>query len=427
MKKSMNKICSALLCLTVLFSTVACNDASGDGASSSAGTSSGGNSTASLKEPIYTDGVHVYDYAETNQYVVQNGQSDYKIVLPATPSSLEKLAADELVAFFEEATGVTLPVVSDSSIMYNQDSKVICLGQNDYYKAAYSFNDELSTDGKNLEHDGFMIETVGNGIFIFGDFADGTLFGVYRYLAIEFNYDCYSNTAYYIDKDVENVTLKDFSVIDVPDYTFRSVRYSHIANNHPTKYRMGFGSSYAIGSDSVHTSFIYLPKDTYQAAHEKWYSIDNTQLCYYARGDAKEYEAMLNEMVEIIKGYFMTSDGYVFRIGHSDSVSWCNCKACLDGKNKYGADSASVIIFANKIAEKMDAWLATEEGKPYARDYKITVLAYGLSSTLRPPAVYDENEKVWKPTSEDVRCHERVMPFFAPLDHQIAGSARGNE
>ena len=419
MKKIFHKICSALLCLTVLFSAAACGGSNGSSTNSNNGASSNGsNLSGSLKDPIYTDGVHVYDYTETDKYVVQNGQSDYKIVLSANPSSLEKLAADELVLFFEEATGVTLPVISDGAIAYNQDSKVICLGKNEYYRTAYSLHDDLSTVGKKLKHDGFIIETVGNGIFIFGDNAEASLFGVYRYLAIEFNYDCYSNTAYYLDTGVKNVTLKDFSVMDVPDYTFRSCGYSHIINANPTQYRMGFnyGESFVIGHNSAHTSFTYLPKETYQAAHDKWYSLDGKQLCYYARGDAKEYEAMLNEMFEIMKEYFKTDDGYFFRLGHADSVSWCTCSYCTESKAKYGADSASVIIFANKLAEKMDAWLATDEGKAYARDYRITILAYGTAATLNPPAVYDEDKGEWKPTSPDVICHDRVMPWFAPLE-----------
>jgi hypothetical protein len=64
----------------------------------------------------------------------------------------------------------------------------------------------------------------------------------------------------------------------------------------------------------------------------------------------------------------------------------------------------------------MDAWLATDEGAPYARDYRITVLAYGPSSTLTPPAVYDEASGEWKPSSPDVRCHDRVVPWYAPLE-----------
>ena len=421
MKKAINKICSAILSLSVLFSLTACDDIGSGiigGNQGGSNVAPNGGSNVAMREQIFTDGVHVYDYEETDKHVVKNGQSDYKIVLSATPSSREKLASEELVHFFEEATGIILPIVSDSEIVYNEGNKVICLGQNAYYEQAKALNSGLSTEGKNLENDGFMIETVGNGIFIFGDYAEGALFGVYRYLALEFNYDCYSNTAYRLDKGVKNVTLKDFSVIDVPDYRFRSCGYFHILNADPTEYRMGFdhGEGYAIGSNSAHTSFTYLPKETYQSAHPKWYSVDGTQLCFYARGDANEYEAMLNEMLEVMKEYFKTDDGLFFRIGHADSLTWCTCSSCKASEAKYGANSASVIIFANKLAEKMDAWLATEEGKPYARDYRITVLAYGPSSTLRPPAVKDESTGEWKPASNDVVCGARVVPWYAPLE-----------
>ncbi len=411
MKKVITKICSAVLSLTVLFSLTAC---------SCGGKKNGLNSgnDVTMREQIFTDGVHIYDYTETDKYVVENEKSDYKIVLSENPSKYEKLAADELVLFFEEATGIRLPVITVNAITYNENNKVICLAKNDYYLAALENEAMLSTEGKNLEHDGFMIETVGNGIFIFGDYAEGALFGVYRYLAIEFNFDCYSNIAYNLDTGVKNVTLKDFSVIDVPDYAFRSCGYFHIINADPTEYRMGFdhGEQFAIGSNSAHTSFTHLPKEQFQTLHPKWYSLDGTQLCFYARGDAEEYEAMLNQMLEVMKGHFKTSEGYFFRIGHADSLTWCNCDACKASEEKYGANSASVIIFANKLAEKMDAWLETDEGKPYARDYRITVLGYGPSSTLRPPAVYDEIKGEWKPSSPDVVCHKRVVPWYAPLE-----------
>ena len=420
MGKIINKICSAFLFVTVLLSTAACD---GAGLGGNLGLNGNGNATkgdgsVTMREQVFTGGVHVYDYVETDKYVVKNGQSDYKIIVPATANDRELLAAKELVLFFEEATGVTLPIVSDTALAYDENNQVICLGKNVYYQSAYAYDDGLSTEGKNLNEDGFMIETVGNGIFIFGDTGEGALFGVYRYLELEFGFDCYSNTAYFLETGVKNVTLKDFSVIDIPDYRFRSCGYFHITNAEPTEYRMGFdhGEKYAIGSNSAHTSFTYLPKDTYQKAHEKWYSLDGTQLCYYARGDQKEYEAMLNEMFEVMKEYFMTDDGLFFRIGHADSTTWCGCTACKASKAKYGADAASVIIFANRLAEKMDAWFETEEGAPYVRDYRITVLAYGLSSTLNPPAKQDAATGEWKPTSPDVVCHDRVMPFFAPLE-----------
>ena len=412
MKNVIKRICAGLLCGVLGVSATACDFFGNEGN----GNNSNNNNNAQLKEQIYKDGVHVYDYSATDKYVVQNSQSDYKIVISGDADSSEILARDELAMFFAEATGVNLPVVTDAQITYNKDNKVICLGKNDYYKAALEENANLSTEGKNLEHDGFMIETVGNGIYIFGDYSEAAIFGVYRYLAIEFNYDCYSNIAYNLDTGVENVTLKDFSVLDVPDYTFRSCAYSHITNTTPTEYRMGFGrgEGYSIGANTAHSTFLYLPKETYQSAHSDWYSLDGTQLCYLARGNQEEYEAMLDTWFEIMKEYFKTDDGYFFRIGHADSVTWCNCKACQDSKAKYGADSSSAVLLANRLAERMDEWLKTEEGKPYYRDYRITVLAYGIS--LAPPAKYNEASGKWEPSAPEMKCHPRVMPWFAPLE-----------
>lgn len=411
MKKIINKVYSLVLCGSMLFSLMACDD------SDSNGGGTNGNSVT-MREQIYTDGVHVYEYTETDKYLLQNGATDYKVVISSNPTAIEKQAYLDLVSFFEEATGVTLTVVLSDSLMYSEGNKVICLGQNAYYDAALENDSALSTEGKNLGLDGFMIETVGNGIFIFGDYDYGALYGVYRYLAIEFDFDYYSGTAYYLDTGVKDVSLKDFSVIDIPDYKFRDCQYSHITYYSPADYRMGFnkGSGFAINSNSAHTAFIYLPKETYQTIHPKWYSTDNTQLCYYARGDEVEYEAMLNQMLEIMKQSFRDDDGYFFRIGHWDSLTWCNCDACTASLAKHGANSASVIIFANKLVKKMDAWLATDEGKPYARDYRVTVLAYGPSSTLAPPARYNEATAQWEPTSSDVICHDRVIPWYAPLE-----------
>lgn len=402
MKKLLTKICASLLCGTLLFSVTACG-------------ANGG--SVSSQEQLFTDGIHVYDYTETDKYVVQNGQSDYKLVVSKSLDDKEKRAQDEMILLFEEATDVTLPIVTDAQISYNSENKVIVLGKNEYYRAALSDNQSLSTNGKNLEHDGFMIETVGNGIYIFGDYTDATLYGVYRYLELEFNFDCYSNIAYHLDKGVENVSLKDFSVIDVPDFQFRQPGYRHIINGSPTEWRMGFGMGgrYSIGPNSAHTAFVYLPKDKHQNTHEEWYSIDGTQLCYLARGNETEYEAMLNALLEVMKQHFKDSpNGYFFQLGHSDSKTWCSCDACIESKNKYGADSASVILLANRLAEKMDAWLQTEEGKPYDREYRITILAYGI--TLVPPTKYNAAKDKFEASAPEVICNKKVMPWYAPLE-----------
>ena len=57
----------------------------------------------------YTDGVHVYDAPIIqDKYLVKNGATEYKILLPQTMTDDLRVARDELIYFFKEATGITL-------------------------------------------------------------------------------------------------------------------------------------------------------------------------------------------------------------------------------------------------------------------------------------------------------------------------------
>ena len=50
---------------------------------------------------------------KTDIRIVDNGATDYKVVVPSGASSFVNTAASELVNFVKEATGATLPVTTD--------------------------------------------------------------------------------------------------------------------------------------------------------------------------------------------------------------------------------------------------------------------------------------------------------------------------
>jgi len=370
------------------------------------------------------EGVHSVKLSETSKYLVKDGKSDYKIVISSNPDKKILLASNELQDLFYEATSIRLPIVNDN-LDYSSENKVICLGKNNYYQKALNGNDFLSTDRNKLEHDGYKINTVGNGIFIYGDYSDGAIYGVYGLLEIEFGFDCFSNTGYVIDKNVKNVTLKNYEVVEVPDYAFRSCYYTHITNNGNTKYRMMFGegNSFSVRygkDDGAHNNEIYVPFATYndpskpETYHPKWFSDDGTQLCYYAHGDEEEYQSLINTVFEVMKQDFIDNpDGYFFRLGQADTTTWCNCNLCKQSIQKYNANSASLVLFANDLAEKLDAWMLTTEGKPFSRDYRIMFLSYGLSLTA--PTKYNTQTKKYEGI-DGIKCHDRVMPWFAPIE-----------
>ncbi|MBQ3493301.1 MAG: DUF4838 domain-containing protein [Clostridia bacterium] len=405
MKKFFIKFISVVLALSFILSATACKP-----------TEQGGSSVSQ----IFDSGVHQLNYTQTSEYVVKNSRSDYVIVVSNNTDNIEKLAVDELNLLFEEATGVNLSVVQDNELTFDEQKKVICLGDNSYYQQALAVSQNLSVKDKDLGHSGYVIETLGNGIYIVGNSTYSTLYGVYGFLEIEFGFDCYSNTGYYIEKNVTTLALKDYSVIDVPDFKFRSCYYTHITQNDPTKYRMKFGedNDFIIGEagkhNGAHTGFLFLPKEEYFETNREWFSVDGTQLCYTARGDAEDLELMQKAVFESMKELFIKySDRFYIKFGHADSNTWCNCDACTKAKTDYGTDSAVVILFANKLVKLIDEWMETPEGTPYKRDYKILLLAYGM--TLIPPTVKNKNGE-WTAVAPEVICDKKVSPWYAPIE-----------
>ena len=64
----------------------------------------------------------------TDKYIVQNGQTDYVIVVPENTPSTIKEAASELIYFFKEATNITLEQCTDNGLAYAEENKYISLG-----------------------------------------------------------------------------------------------------------------------------------------------------------------------------------------------------------------------------------------------------------------------------------------------------------
>ena len=78
------------------------------------------NNSSSGSDPSGTSDVtqdpnHNFSYTETDNYLLKDGATEYKIVIPSSGVSTElSVARDELVRLFKEATGVTLQVVTDT-------------------------------------------------------------------------------------------------------------------------------------------------------------------------------------------------------------------------------------------------------------------------------------------------------------------------
>lgn len=162
--------------------------------------------------------------------------------------------------------------------------------------------------------------------------------------------------------------------------------------------------------------------------HSKWFSNVATtgkrgfQLCFSARGDAEEYEAMITTALERVKwtltyyqpGTFASRpQAYIMTLTHMDNTNACSCSACSEIMKANGYSIASVQIrFMNELARRVDAWFEEEDcpGVAWKDSFKLLFFAYNHNYV--PPAYYDAGSKTYKLYDESMRLHDRVIAWF---------------
>lgn len=364
---------------------------------------------------------HKNESVKTENFLVQDGKTSYKVLYPENASSQVLTAVDELTLFFKEATGIALTAVSDAE--YDANGKYLSVGETKLFTAA-----GLTADKELLGAQGAQVRTENQSVFMCGAGDLGTLYSVYEFLRDAFDYEFYTEDCYDLNTEVTELALYDYDILEVPDFQSRFGGWGYTVNNTMTKNRLRFQAVddvyTPIQNMTFHNAFGYLPKETYQSAHPFWYADDGSQLCYTAHGDAEEYDSMVSTIVAFYKNLFKT-DPTATRISftQSDNLSWCSCATCAESNKTYnGANVATLIKFLNEVERRMEEWLDTEEGKPYDRDYKLIVFAY--HETNLPPT--KEVNGKYEAIDSSVIPNKNVGVFFAETNADYTYSWEGN-
>lgn len=418
---------------------------------------------SSTQEESGYKGVHNYNLTETNDYLVYDGKTDYVVVVPSNASSFIRTASTEFCYLFKMATGIEMKSVVDSSLANGEhlDSNTyISIGETSLLKST-----NVTHSLSELSYDGGKIITKGKTIYIIGGYDTGSLFAVYRFMNLTFNYECYYSSCIEIDKNVRVKHLYNYDVTDVPDFKSRSVglgsgksvnfkEYDQVN----FQYRMGYSNTYNESSFRAHqvyddpespTGFsvdstkyavstntdTIINKNRTGASHPSWFSDAGNQLCYTAHGDSEEFDklttALAHSVIYGLKTY--TKDKYplrdTFSITAEDNDFFCTCEACSNNLGKYGTHAGSIIKCLNEVAKKVNVWLDEGENRElYAReDFIIMFFAYG--APIAPPTVYDEAKDKYLPVDQTVICHENVGINYANihLDYQQSVYAEDNK
>ena len=455
----MKNVMKKLLCLTLagisLFSMAACGGNGGDSSSSSLG---GGN--ADYTEKVFADNSanHVDNTTETNNWLLQNGVTHYKIVFPAGNNTRGvSYAKTELITLSKEATGIELTAISDEGMQHSTDAKYISLGDTALYRTS-----GLDVDLKPLREDGARILTKDNTIYLLGGTEYGVLNAAYEFLEDILGFEAYFKNCYDLQTGVRDIKLKNYDITEIPDVPFRrqgtGAMLSPISTEYEDtmyKYRMRCPDSYSdrmtmprmrwgepnSAQSANHNSWHFLPKDEYlnQEDHPEQYYPEfysapkQNQLCYTARGDEEKYEKFLELMTAKVTQslQFDTPDKFpkknAILVGMEDNLDWCTCPACTEIVDYYGAESATILLFCNDLAERVHAWMNEPENAAYKReDFDIMFFAY--SSCLKAPFQWNEETQRYEGRDEKIIPHKNVTIYLAVsgFDHGVSIDHKNN-
>lgn len=424
-----NKITSLLIALCLVSVCVF------SGCSGCSGCSKKKNEVSVLSGVEY-NGVHELNATETNSWLVKDGKTDYEVVVPSETSALINVAKDEFIDLFRMVTGITLSIVKDEGLTHTPNGKYISLGETTIFKSS-----GLSVDKKELGKDGVRIITKDETVYLIGGSDYGTIYSVYDFMKLTFDYEYFYDDCIQIEKGVKNKKLLKYGVKDIPDMKDRKGGWfpQLWKNEDNIAYRFKLASASSQITDlpaytdfdetksagyTVHTTDDLLPKATYQQKHPKWYTTvtaeGGKQLCYTARGDSKEFEAMAAECAKKIE-FALTVNTPADKpfinncyIGMEDTYDACACEECTRLKEYYGAESGAVCIFVNRVSELVDEWMKDPKNAEYYReDFYIMFLAY--NNFIDAPVKYDETAKKYVAVDEKVKLRDNVGVYYADI------------
>lgn len=367
--------------------------------------------------------------------VFAGGEAEYSVVIPEDASETVAYAAQELSSFVQQATGVSLPVVHDTT----SPAHYISLDDTAQFAAA-----EITFDPETLNHDGFVLREKDGNFYIAGANDRGVLYGTYdfleRYAGVRFvAHDCThvpqaETLSFEEGTDIIQAPLfryRDYFSGDISKYPEFAARLRMYSEQTPDKGTYGFEGDFYQNETygNTHNIFDYLRENEYpksDPAYKDFYVSSFKQIttfddvCYSNGVDEngeleytfEEKKTVANIVLHSLIEYAAADpDAKFFFVGINDAAdSFCACERCTARTEKYGGyRSANHILFMNLMARELK--------KVYPeRDINIIFFAYYW--TEEPP-VKEENGK-YVPLDDKLVLEDNLYVRFAAINTNLA-------
>lgn len=366
----------------------------------------------------------------TDTVMAQNGETDYKIVVPAAASDCVLYAASELKRYFTRSTGAQMEIVVDNGTALDENAKYVSLGDT-------TMAGGLTVTKAEVNLDGYKIARRGNTILIKAYEDRGVMYGVYEFLHRGFGYECYAvdeialdvkPTAYLPDLDFTDALSFEGRFLDGPlDYNQELQAKLRMKD-------MGLSSRYGGSATDewmgMHCeSFLhivdYADYEAYYAEHYpdvakedyryEWFSNASGSRLQWCLTNSVLLDVATENLKKIITEH---PEGIYVNIAEEDMGVMCNCErtgesffglSCKDSRTKYGV-SGTLIRFVNELIKRIEPW--REQNYP-DRDLKYVTFVYHQS--INAPVKEQKENGKYVPIDETVVPHEKLYVRYAPI------------
>ena len=316
----------------------------------------------------------------TDVRIVEDGRSDYRIVVAEPEDSAVSYAARELQRFLLEMTGVSLPIATESEA---GPGPAFRLGRG-LHAERYAGDPSFAALG---EEGVYIVVDAQGDVVLLGQSRRAQIYAVYelleRFLGVRFlAWDCT------VVPLRTSLTLPRTRHAYTPPFMYREILYFHaMKKDMALRHRLNgpfcqlddeVGGKWFI-EPYVHSFASLVPPGEFFAEHPEYFSLQGGRRvgnAYDAQLCLTNPEVLRIATERVLRRIEARPEVPVFDVSQNDGGGPCECDACMAIVNEEGSQHGPILRFVNAVADEVatrhpDKWIET--------------LAYHYST--KPPAI----------------------------------------
>ena len=344
------------------------------------------------KAPTYSESKAKQEIAKEKNGITlaTDGNTSYKILYEKNANEELKSAVSFLAETLQQMIGCgTIEIIEDGKA---DKGCFISIGNT-------QLSENINID--QIENDGYILKVKDNNLIIKGANQSGTKNGIYDFLETKLGCMFLRNDYDYIP-EFPTIRLENYDEVINPSIAWRKqFQYEALQNNwydklklNGTKAKEGFKEGiYAQWGTWCHTQFQFVPPEKYFDGHPEYFALINGKRCYQAKwhsSDMQTHLCLTNEDVyEIVKAGMKSEiqknpEALYWDFSIMDTpVKVCQCPECNRINTKYQSNSATIIMFINRLAKDL--------GKEFP-NLMFSTLAY--QDCINPPVGLEVEQNV---------------------------------